>query len=243
MTEQNAANRLRQIRERTGLSIRTVAKAIGRSTSGYVFYEREYKKKYLPLEMAEELVPIFENHGIAEAETLSLAGLKQSINAQGEESYAEEPDIDKDDRTASASGALWDHIRLLHPEGVDEATPYYPESRHPDYGRKDDILNVIYPGEHPHSHLWIIRRSALDMAGYLPGDVVALDLSISPRPGDIVCATFPYDGKEVTGLRIFSPPFLLSASSIPQYKNPILIDNVSVIIHGVVMGMYRRRPT
>src|SRR5579872_3248167 len=63
------ARRLKQIRTRSGLSIRQVAEALGMEHgSSYQHYEDRFKKPLLPLDLVLKLVPIFEPRGIDPAE-------------------------------------------------------------------------------------------------------------------------------------------------------------------------------
>jgi len=70
------SRRLKELRQRAGLSIREVAHALGMENgSSYQHYEDRFRKTWLPLEFIERLVPIFAPHGV-EAEALyALAGV------------------------------------------------------------------------------------------------------------------------------------------------------------------------
>lgn len=83
--------KLRELRERAGLSMQQVAEALGYAhASGYQRYEDAdmYTKKYISVEMAEKLVPVLVGRGnppIKAEEVMSLAGLPmptpQSVEA------------------------------------------------------------------------------------------------------------------------------------------------------------------
>jgi hypothetical protein len=89
---------------------------------------------------------------------------------------------------------------------------------------------------------WVLKTRALEDAGYLPGDIVLVDLNGSPSPGDVVCAQ-KYDwqgGPTETVWRIFDPPVLLGATrDIDARPKPLIVDNHNVAIKGVVVGMIR----
>lgn len=71
-----AARKLKQLRQRAGLSIRQVAQAIGmEGGSSYQHYEDRYKKPLLPLELVLKLVPILAPTGVEAAELYALAGV------------------------------------------------------------------------------------------------------------------------------------------------------------------------
>jgi len=76
-----ASRKLKQLRQRAGLSIRQVAQALGMEYgSSYQHYEDRFKKPLLPLELVLKLVPIFAPAGIEAAELYALAG----VDATGE---------------------------------------------------------------------------------------------------------------------------------------------------------------
>src|SRR5437764_4917817 len=73
------ARRLKQIRSRSGLSIRQVAEALGMEHgSSYQHYEDRFKKPLLPLDLILRLVPIFGPRGVDSAELFALAGVDGS---------------------------------------------------------------------------------------------------------------------------------------------------------------------
>lgn len=92
---------------------------------------------------------------------------------------------------------------------------------------------------------WQLRTRALELAGYLPGDVVILDLNDQPWAGDAVCAQV-YDaqrGRAETIWRRFEPPYLVAATTDPTIaRKPLLIDDNAVIVKGMVLPHRFRRP-
>lgn len=83
-TQSPAALELKRLRERAGYSVRQLAAALrelgskyGRSPSSYVYYENDYKKLHLPVELVEALVPLLLDRGtppISEHQLYALAG-------------------------------------------------------------------------------------------------------------------------------------------------------------------------
>jgi hypothetical protein len=71
----SAAKALKRLRERSGLGVREVADRLGKKGSSYAYYEDEYKKPYLPLDLINALAPIFTSKGVDRAELFSLAGI------------------------------------------------------------------------------------------------------------------------------------------------------------------------
>lgn len=73
----DAARKLKAMREEAGLTIQTVADALGMPKSTYASNEDKFKKPYLPVTLVEKLVPIFKRRGISEDRILALAGVLQ----------------------------------------------------------------------------------------------------------------------------------------------------------------------
>lgn len=89
---------------------------------------------------------------------------------------------------------------------------------------------------------WALCSRALDAAGYLPGDILIVDMNSRPGAGDIVCAQV-YDrfGNAETVFRIFEDPFLVASTLDRSLIKPLLIDNDRVAIRGVVVASLRER--
>jgi hypothetical protein len=90
---------------------------------------------------------------------------------------------------------------------------------------------------------WTMRTRSLERRGYLPADIVIVDLGRAPEAGDAVCAQV-YDwrrGAAETVMRVYDPPYLLEASFEEQLRKPLVVDNEQVIIKGVLLA-HRLRP-
>lgn len=90
---------------------------------------------------------------------------------------------------------------------------------------------------------WTLRSRALEVAGYLPGDVLLVDLSAEPKPGDVVCAQV-YDWARSTAqtvFRLWEPPYLQVATLDPTLRKIFVVDNSNVVIKGVVVSSIRGR--
>lgn len=91
---------------------------------------------------------------------------------------------------------------------------------------------------------WTLQSRALESAGYLPGDVLIVDMNAKLAPGDVVCAQL-YDwarSRAETVFRIWEPPALVSATMDPDLRKPFVVDSENVVIKGVVVGTLRPRP-
>jgi hypothetical protein len=88
-----------------------------------------------------------------------------------------------------------------------------------------------------------IRTRALECLGYLPGDIVIVDLDRQPEPGDVVRAEVYVLGRREpeTVMRIYAPPVLVGATFDEHLRRPLVIDDARVTIKGVVLP-HRLRP-
>lgn len=123
-------------------------------------------------------------------------------------------------------------------EKADRAFGFAEEALTPiDYGT--DSQTSLPPNQIDYQ----LHSKALDLAGYLPGDFLRIDMSIQPRPGDAVIAqVYNVDrGSAETILRLLDPPYLLPASTNFADSKPLLIDNERVRVVGVVLKSWRER--
>lgn len=97
---------------------------------------------------------------------------------------------------------------------------------------------------------WRVKTRALEAVGFLPGDILVVDQNAVPEAGDAVCAQvydFPAGRPEglprraETVLRLYEPPHLVAATAQPGLRRPYYVDNRTVAIVGVVVGMFRPR--
>lgn len=97
----------------------------------------------------------------------------------------------------------------------------------------------------PSASPWVLKSRALDAIGYLPNDILIVDLNLPAAAGDIVCAQ-AYNwanGQAETMFRLFEAPYLVGATADPAVnataRRPLLVDNDRVIIKGVVVSLLR----
>lgn len=90
--------------------------------------------------------------------------------------------------------------------------------------------------------VWELQTRALELAGYLPGDLLIVDASAAPAEGDVVCATHRH-GPTRTDIiwRLYEPPFLVAASTRPAYRRPLIVGVDDVSLSGVVVATLRLR--
>jgi hypothetical protein len=106
----------------------------------------------------------------------------------------------------------------------------------------DEAVRVLLQGRNGIDP-WIMRSRALEFAGYLPGDVLIVDLNERPKAEDAVCAQV-YDwttGKAETVMRLYTPPYLVAMSSETRFLKPFVVDDDVVVIKGVIVSSYRPR--
>jgi transcriptional regulator with XRE-family HTH domain len=88
--------------------------------------------------------------------------------------------------------------------------------------------------------VWRLKTVALDLAGYLPGDIVVVGAGVQPRSRDVVVAQADVRRREGAQAiwRIFAPPVLVPASSDRSIL-PTPLDEV--VVMGVVLASFRPR--
>ncbi|KXV70923.1 transcriptional regulator [Acetobacter cerevisiae] len=96
MTKLHITQRLKEMRERAGYTIRDFARGLGYEDkfSSYRTYETSYKKEFLPLGMVKKMVPLLIDRGeppITANEVWSLAGV--SAGADGIKATAERAEM------------------------------------------------------------------------------------------------------------------------------------------------------
>ncbi len=119
-----------------------------------------------------------------------------------------------------------------------EATPYVAETADVALSRAIHAARGGKNGIDP----WVMRSRALELAGYLPGDILMIDLNAEPQDGDAVCAQV-YDkiGRAETVMRLYERPFLVASTTDRTLGRPLLIDDDRVQVRGVVIASFRAR--
>lgn len=211
MNEPGIPERLKAARKAAKLSVRKVAEVLGMPPSTYQHYEKDYKKAYLPPDMAQVLATLFANHGVAPTDVLALGGIEQQAV---------------------------ERLGLRENEVVEYRTA--PHAVNGDATRIEAALTALAP-DRPHASLWQCKGRALELAGYRPGDMLVADLEAEAKAGDVVVAQlYDWTvGSARTVLRIFQPPYLVAAAADPVKYRPELVDNERVVVKAVVVASFR----
>lgn len=94
---------------------------------------------------------------------------------------------------------------------------------------------------------WLVKSRALELAGYLPGDMIEFDTGKRPRGGEPVVAQVHDDaGGAETVLRLYRPPFLTVHTADPGIDpRPIQLDpsGARVKMMGGFVQMIRQPPS
>lgn len=105
--------------------------------------------------------------------------------------------------------------------------------------RVDEAVRYLCQAE-PGLSPWKLNTRALEVAGYLPGDIVIVDLNAAAEDGDIVVAQI-YAEKTETVFRLYNKPYLIAAAHDRVPRKPLLVDDDQVLIKGVVIATFRPR--
>jgi hypothetical protein len=130
--------------------------------------------------------------------------------------------------------------RRVDPVGFSEATQLEFNGA-PD--QLAGILRAIIHGRN-NVHPWRLRTNALEGVGYMPNDIVFVQMLADnqhPRAKDAVCAqVLDYQrGTAETVWRVFDPPFLVGAALDRTAYKPLLVDNERVKVAGVITESFR----
>jgi phage repressor protein C with HTH and peptisase S24 domain/DNA-binding XRE family transcriptional regulator len=194
MAVSNVAKRLAQLRERAGYSVREFAKEIGYSGSRYHYYEREYKKAYLPTEFVEKIAPRLVGKGIPPisiTEIVSLYGsepMTESSVTRKRELPEVEDAIDAPTGPQIRSMMLKDVPVLGTATGGSDADFTIMNGDAVDWVRRPPRL----AGRKDVFALWV--RSDSMARWRSPGDLVYCEVARHPQNGDHVVIEMKPDG-------------------------------------------------
>jgi DNA-binding phage protein len=146
------------------------------------------------------------------------------------------PDLDTIGKIEQAFG----HPLGVAPKSTAARNPGFAEPEATEIDRAAAPLELT-PGLN--QGVWRIGSRALDLAGFVPGDLVLFDSSQAPRPGDLVVAQVANrSGETDTVIRLYDPPYLITRSADPAVSTkPLPVDNDRVWIWGVMVRMLRSR--
>lgn len=211
------SEQLREIREKSGLSIRALAERLGRPTSTYQNYEARYKRPYLPMDFVKELDRALSGTGVSREEILALAGVDGLTRVEnGEKPPAPAKLVPVFDLAASAGhGALVDYETIAYslafpPSYLDKLTRSHPknlaiisvkgESMLPTL-KDDDIVmvdtskkNIGYDGMFVIRHIDVIKVKRLRLSPDRTAITLVSDNSTLYQP-----ETWPAEEIEVIG--------------------------------------------
>ncbi len=151
-----------------------------------------------------------------------------------DESYEFSPSYSVLRKIARAWGAALPKIEGLEAPGFAESEMDQIDAR--------EGYDEIVAG--PNQGRWRIETRALELAGFVPGDIALFDQTVTPRRGDVVCAQV-LDGRggAITRLRLYQAPYLVTATMDPRVSDqPLYVDSERVTVWGTMVRMLRVRP-
>lgn len=123
------------------------------------------------------------------------------------------------------------------PPGFAEAERFNSDRETPETAH---LVKLLLDGR-PAAAAWRLKTSALEQAGYLPGDIVIVDLNAAADAQDAVCVQVQdyQRGSAETIWRVYDPPYLMAAANDRLAYKPLLADNERIIIKGVIVESLR----
>lgn len=105
------------------------------------------------------------------------------------------------------------------------------------------LMQSLRQHETPEHETFILSDRALDLAGYLPGDLIIVDTSQRPEIGDVVALRFRSGAarSSTVTLRIYDTPFLTAHSTDDTMRRPLMIEPERIEIIGIVTAAMRER--
>jgi transcriptional regulator with XRE-family HTH domain len=88
------------------------------------------------------------------------------------------------------------------------------------------------------TELWKLSTDCIEGYGYLPGDLLVVDINPNPAPGYLVLATIR-DGPPQSVFRIHEPPYLIASSKQRLHRKPILVEPPKVNLRGAIIASLR----
>lgn len=109
-----------------------------------------------------------------------------------------------------------------------------------DYAESVIDLNELMVRNPPATFFARVSGSSLAGLGILSGDIVAVDRSLNPSPGDVVVAVYQGDSYIKVFERVSGRPALVSRPVPPDRFPHLMVDeDENCIIWGVVTGLVR----
>lgn len=123
-----------------------------------------------------------------------------------------------------------------------DATPFTFDERNDAVDNFNRAVRDLVAGRNGRDP-WLMQSYALELSAIVPGDVMIVDMNVQPRPRDVVCAQiYDWSGRNAeTVFRLFDPPYLVTHSLRANHEKPVVVDNNSVVIKGVVIAVMRAR--
>ena len=105
------------------------------------------------------------------------------------------------------------------------------------------FVKALQQNNDPDHETFFVGDRALDLAGYLPDDIIVVDSRRRPETGDVVALRFRSNGARSANvtLRIFDTPFLTAHSTDETLRRPLMIEPDRIDILGVVTTAMRQR--
>lgn len=207
MSENPVIDRLKDIRNRAGLTVRAIAHLMDMSSSGYSHYENpaRFKDAFLPMDIARKIAAITAPRGIDPAEVMALAGLSAPLPTDG-------PDHRAGFREA-------------------DATPFLGAPGHEaDFAR---LITQLAPRT-TNSGSYRISRDMLGI-GLLAGDVVVVDRRAAPKPGELALGNARSPNGEMVAVigRVFGD-MLITMESLTTGATLDLNSSEVAVYHPIV---------
>jgi phage repressor protein C with HTH and peptisase S24 domain len=227
------AKELKRLRERAGLSVRALADRVHLSPSSYAYYEDEFKRRFLPIDLLKQVAPVLAEHGIPESETYRLAGIT-GINREGS-AIAE---VDHDAPLHGTNFVSIDELDIRSAAGVSGMAE--PETKIGEWSVPNTLVRTA--SNAPSESIKILTIVGDSMpSSFRPFDKVMVDTKDkNPTPPGIFMV---WEGGGLVAKRVMAiphsePPMVRVMSENPDYP-PYERPLVDAHIQGRVLGKWQ----
>lgn len=104
----------------------------------------------------------------------------------------------------------------------------------------DDLRNALHAlaGARKGIEFWKLSSTAIEGAGFHPGDILIVDPHAYTYAGEPVVASVmdPDDGTRRFVFRSYQKPYLQALSADPEYLGVLEVDDKYVIVRGAILG-------
>lgn len=131
------------------------------------------------------------------------------------------------------------------PEVRSRRQPIQADAERLSFDDRDDLAGAVtrLAGDRDWCISLQMSSRALELRGYLPGDILIVDKAVLPQEGDVVAVSFQEfaDSPAQVLVRVYEKLVLTAATLQTDLTKPVIVDSDRVTLLGVVTDLIRTR--